>query len=204
MGALALSGALRLWQMMVIVAIYGAAQAFFDPASDAIVPELLPESSSWRSQRAGAVRAPARPAPGRAGAGGRAGRRVRPGRGVPGRWRHLRGLGARPCGRCPRVLGRSAAPAIGATPIGARRAVCRQAAAVAVRARELREGWNYVRRHVWLWGTFASAGIAYLLFMGPRRCCCRSWSSTSSGAAACSSASCWARADSARWRARWR
>jgi hypothetical protein len=24
-----------------------------------------------------------------------------------------------------------------------------------------------VRRHVWLWGTFASAGIAYLLFMGP-------------------------------------
>ncbi len=28
--------------MMVIVAIYGAAQAFFDPASDAIVPELLP------------------------------------------------------------------------------------------------------------------------------------------------------------------
>jgi hypothetical protein len=24
-----------------------------------------------------------------------------------------------------------------------------------------------VRRHVWLWGTFASAGLAYLLFMGP-------------------------------------
>ena len=28
--------------MMVIVAIYGGAQAFFDPASDAILPELLP------------------------------------------------------------------------------------------------------------------------------------------------------------------
>ena len=37
-----------------------------------------------------------------------------------------------------------------------------------VRASEqAREGWAYVRRHVWLWGTFASAGIAYLLFMGP-------------------------------------
>jgi DHA3 family tetracycline resistance protein-like MFS transporter len=24
-----------------------------------------------------------------------------------------------------------------------------------------------VRRHVWLWGTFGSAGVAYLLFMGP-------------------------------------
>jgi DHA3 family tetracycline resistance protein-like MFS transporter len=33
--------------------------------------------------------------------------------------------------------------------------------------RELREGFSYVRRNVWLWGTFASAGIAYLLFMGP-------------------------------------
>jgi hypothetical protein len=32
---------------------------------------------------------------------------------------------------------------------------------------EMREGWSYVRRHVWLWGTFASAGLAYLLFMGP-------------------------------------
>jgi len=33
--------------------------------------------------------------------------------------------------------------------------------------RQLLEGWSYVRRHVWLWGTFASAGVAYLLFMGP-------------------------------------
>jgi hypothetical protein len=32
---------------------------------------------------------------------------------------------------------------------------------------QAREGWAYVRDHVWLWGTFASAGIAYLLFMGP-------------------------------------
>ena len=34
-------------------------------------------------------------------------------------------------------------------------------------ASDLREGFSYVRRHVWLWGTFASAGVAYLLFMGP-------------------------------------
>ena len=30
--------------------------------------------------------------------------------------------------------------------------------------RDLREGFGYVRRHVWLWGTLASAGVAYLLF----------------------------------------
>lgn len=29
------------------------------------------------------------------------------------------------------------------------------------------EGFRFIRRHVWLWGTFLSATIAYLLFLGP-------------------------------------
>jgi DHA3 family tetracycline resistance protein-like MFS transporter len=32
---------------------------------------------------------------------------------------------------------------------------------------DLRAGWRYVRERSWLWATFASAAIAYLLFMGP-------------------------------------
>jgi len=32
---------------------------------------------------------------------------------------------------------------------------------------DLRAGWAFVRRHTWLWATFASAAIAYLCFMGP-------------------------------------
>jgi hypothetical protein len=32
---------------------------------------------------------------------------------------------------------------------------------------DIRAGFRYVRSHVWLWGTFASAAIAYLCFMGP-------------------------------------
>jgi DHA3 family tetracycline resistance protein-like MFS transporter len=32
---------------------------------------------------------------------------------------------------------------------------------------EVADGLRYVRRHVWLWGTFAAAAIAYLAFMGP-------------------------------------
>jgi MFS family permease len=32
---------------------------------------------------------------------------------------------------------------------------------------DLREGWRFVRRRSWLWATFGSAAIAYLLFMGP-------------------------------------
>ena len=32
---------------------------------------------------------------------------------------------------------------------------------------DIRVGFAYVRKHVWLWGTFASAAVAYLCFMGP-------------------------------------
>ena len=32
---------------------------------------------------------------------------------------------------------------------------------------DLREGFRFVRSHVWLWGTFVAATLAYLLFMGP-------------------------------------
>ena len=44
MAVLSLTGALELWHVMVLVAFYGAGQAFFGPAFDAIVPNLLPES----------------------------------------------------------------------------------------------------------------------------------------------------------------
>jgi DHA3 family tetracycline resistance protein-like MFS transporter len=32
---------------------------------------------------------------------------------------------------------------------------------------DLLAGWRFVRGHAWLWATFASAALAYLLFMGP-------------------------------------
>ena len=58
LAALALGGTLALWQMMVIVALYGSAQAFFDPASDAILPELLP---AWQLGQANALEQVVRP-----------------------------------------------------------------------------------------------------------------------------------------------
>jgi MFS family permease len=182
MGALALSGALRLWHMMAIVAVYGAAQAFFDPASDAIVPELLP--------------------PGQLGEANALEQMVRP--------LALRLAGPALGGVLVGAVGPGAAfLADGATFVAsaaalwamsprARRAARGQAAALAqgdargrglaqgdargrgqtttpargqsgphTATRDLRDGWSYVRGNVWLWGTFASAGIAYLLFMGP-------------------------------------
>jgi MFS family permease len=41
-GVLSVAGALQLWMLLVLVAIYGAAEAFFAPAFDAIVPTLIP------------------------------------------------------------------------------------------------------------------------------------------------------------------
>ncbi len=167
LGALALSGTLKLWHMMVIVALYGSAQAFFDPASDAILPELLPGSQLGQANALEQV--------------------VRP--------LALRLAGPAVGGVLVGVFGPgSAFLADGATFLASAAALWAMSthdpaarAYAHVRARrgleennqrtrkhqalassgELREGWLYVRRHVWLWGTFASAGIAYLLFMGP-------------------------------------
>jgi MFS family permease len=168
LAALAIGGVLHLWQMMVLVALYGGAQAFFDPASDAILPELLPASQLGRANALEQV--------------------VRP--------LALRLVGPAVGGVLVGVLGPGAAfLADGATFLASAAALSAMsaegpAARVYARARarrglgendrhtpdepralasgsELREGFAYVRRHVWLWGTFVSAGIAYLLFMGP-------------------------------------
>ena len=41
---LALTGSLRFWELVAVVAVYGAASAFFMPAFDAVVPDLLPSA----------------------------------------------------------------------------------------------------------------------------------------------------------------
>ncbi|MGO9321620.1 MAG: MFS transporter [Solirubrobacteraceae bacterium] len=151
LGALAASATLRLWQMMVIVAVYGGAQAFFDPASDAILPQLVPAS---RLGEANALEQVLRPLALRLA-----------GPAVGGVLVGVLGPGAA-------FLADAATFAVSAATLwsmSARASVTPRGAAVA-RGRataQAREGWSYVRGHVWLWGTFASAGVAYLLFMGP-------------------------------------
>ena len=136
--------------MMVIVALYGGAQAFFDPASDAILPEILPPSQLGE---ANALEQLARPLT-------------------------LRLAGPALGGLLVAALGTGAAfLADAATFLISALALWSMSRVGAARPRfpttapprwtQLREGLSYVRRHVWLWGTLVSAGIAYLLFMGP-------------------------------------
>jgi MFS family permease len=150
LATLAATGALRLWQMMLIVAAYGAAQAFFDPASDAILPQILEDSQLGE---ANALEQLVRPLA-------------------------LRLAGPALGGLVVGVLGAGAAFLVdGATFLVSATALWLMASPGrvappaetphATTGRQLREGFSYVRRHVWLWGTFASAGVAYLLFMGP-------------------------------------
>jgi MFS family permease len=149
LGALALAGALRLWQMAAIVAVYGGAQAFFDPASDAILPEILP---AWQLGGANSVEQMARPLMLRL-AGPALGGLLVAGLGSGGAFL-LDGASFLFSAATLWAI----APRVAAAPSEQR---SRSAAG------ELREAWSYVRRRVWLWGTFASAAVAYLLFMGP-------------------------------------
>jgi len=186
LGTLALSGALRLWHMMAIVAVYGGAQAFFDPASDAIVPQLLP---GWLLGEANALEQLARPLALRLAGPAVGGALV--GALGPGAafladgatfvisalalWSmssHARAAHARAEVDPERARGASAPPYPPSAqsepaPQSARAPQSETAPATATAGRELLEGWSYVRKHVWLWGTFASASVAYLLFLGP-------------------------------------
>ena len=153
LAALALGGELRLWQMIVLVAVYGAAEAFFDPASDAILPELLPDSQLGQ---ANALDQLARPLALRLAGPALGG--VLLGTVGPGAAFLLDGAtflisaGAL-WAMSPRTPAALSEQSTQASPVDA--------------LQQLSEGWSYVRSHVWLWGTFASAAVAYLLFMGP-------------------------------------
>jgi len=152
LAALAISGRLRLWHMMVLVAVYGGAQAFFDPASDAILPELLPEAQLGRANALEQI--------------------VRPlalrlaGPALGGLLIASAGVGTTFLLDAVTFV----APAVALSLISLARAGRQRVESrmrPAVLKRQLREGFAYVRMHPWLWATLASAAVAYLLFMGP-------------------------------------
>ncbi len=147
LAVLSLTGALELWHMAALVAGYGAAAAFFGPAFDAITPEVLPAEEL---AQANALDQLVRPAA-------------------------LRLAGPAVGGLLIEAVGVGAAFALDAASFAVsaaavlamkRRPRAPSAERVSV-AGDIRAGFTYIRGHVWLWATFASAAIAYLLFMGP-------------------------------------
>ena len=143
----ALTGTLEIWHVAILVAVYGTGQAFFAPAFDAIVPDLVPDRAA---RQANALDQLVRPIA-------------------------LRMVGPALGGVLVGVVGAGGAFALDAASFAVSAAalllmrpptVARTVEARSVLA-DLREGWRFVRQRRWLWVTFVSAAIAYLLFMGP-------------------------------------
>ncbi len=146
LAALAFSGALQFWHLVALVALYGVGAAFFMPAFDAIVPDLLPSADL---PAANALDQVVRPIALRLVGPALGGVLVAVSAGVAfaaDAASFVVSAGAilvlRPPRCAPREVPESALAAI-------------------------REGVRFVRGRVWLWGTLLSATFAYLAFMGP-------------------------------------
>jgi MFS family permease len=147
LAALSITGALALWELVVIAVAYGAATAFFDPASDALVPQLIPADLLAQANSLDQLVRPV------------ALRLAGPAAG--GLLVGLLGIGWA-FGVDAATFAVSAGTLIAMSPVrGASREGARSV------RREIAAGLGYVRRHAWLWATLLSAAVAYLLFMGP-------------------------------------
>lgn len=147
LAGLALTKALTLPELIGMAALYGAATAFFDPAFDAIVPQVLNGEALAQANSLDQLIRPL------------ALRLVGPAFGGP-----LIGLvgtgGAFAFDAISFLL--SGVALLAMTPL-----LGMTEGTAAPIHREILAGLGYVRRHAWLWATFATAAVAYLLFMGP-------------------------------------
>lgn len=145
LAVLVLTDALHFWELVALVAVYGAGTAFFTPAFEAIVPDLLPPEEL---PAANALDQFVRPV---------ALRLAGP---VVGG-----GLLAVSTGVAFAVDAMSFAATFVA--VLAIRPQGRVAEAHPSTVAALKEGLGFVRSRVWLWGTLLSAAVAYLAFLGP-------------------------------------
>jgi MFS family permease len=146
LGVLTVSGRLHLAHLYALGAVYGAATAFFGPAHDAVVPELVPEELLVQANSLDQFARPlalalAGPA--------------------------LGGLMIAAWGAGTAFLLDAATFAFSVAMLSLMRRPATREAAGAFRLSEIAEGFRFIRRNVWLWGTFVAATLAYLLFMGP-------------------------------------
>ena len=147
LAALALTGHLTFWELVVVVALYGVGSAFFTPAFEAIVPDIVPATDLAAANSLDQL--------------------VRP--------IALRLAGPALGGALVAALGSGGAFALDAASFLASAAAIflmrppahARSEHVESSVGALKEGFVFVRRRVWLWGTLLSAAIAYLAFMGP-------------------------------------
>jgi len=149
LGFLSVTGVLELWHVLVLTAFYGAGTAFFGPAFDAIVPDVVPPKLLAEANSLDQFVRPA------------AWRLAGP---ALGGWL----IGVWGPGGAFLIDSATFAISIGTILMmhparGAEDGEEMESTAIA----QVKEGFRFVRSHVWLWGTFLAATFAYLMFMGP-------------------------------------
>lgn len=147
LAVLSLTGVLTFWQLVIIVALYGVGTAFFMPAFEAIVPDIVPAPDLAAANSLDQF--------------------IRP--------IALRLAGPALGGVLVATVGTGGAFAVDAASFVASTAAVflmrppahPRSAHVGSSVRAVQEGFRFVRSRVWLWGTLLAAAIAYLAFMGP-------------------------------------
>jgi len=146
LAVLALMGALQFWELVVLVASYGVGTAFFTPAFEAMVPQLLPFAELPAANSLDQFLRPVGL------------RLVGP---VVGGI-----LVAVSSGLAFTVDALSFVASLAAVMAITKRPGDPIISEMSHRE-ALVEGLRFVRRRVWLWGTLLSAAVAYLVFLGP-------------------------------------
>lgn len=151
LGTLSLLGLVEIWHIAVIAAFYGAGSAFFGPAFDAVVPELVPTALL---PQANALDQFVRPTAARL-VGPALGGWIIAGVGVG--WAFIVDAFTFAVSiACLLRLGKIKPLQPSAEPTESLNLWA-----------EIHEGLQFVRSRSWLWGTFAAATLAYLVFLGP-------------------------------------
>jgi MFS family permease len=146
LAALSLSGRIEIWEIAGLAMLYGAGTAFFTPAFEALVPDILPASDLPAANSLDQF--------------------VRPialrlaGPAVGGWIIAAFGPGVAFAADAASFLAAGAA-------VLAMRPLPRHAPEGLSVMADIRSGLAFIRGRTWIWGTLVSAAFAYLLFLGP-------------------------------------
>ncbi len=150
-GALAITGSLKFWHLMVIAALYGVGQAIFNPAFGAIVPDVVPKELLVQANSLDQfIRNVAERLAGPA---------------LGGLTIAAFGGGVRGAGAAFLVDAGTFAFSAVMLSLMRRRPVPRTERAAPLK--EIAEGIRFARSHPWLWGTLAGVAVSLLFVIGP-------------------------------------
>ncbi|MBW3594837.1 MAG: MFS transporter [Actinobacteria bacterium] len=150
-GALAVTGTLEFWHLIVIAALYGIGQAVFNPAFGAIVPDVVPQELLVQANSLDQfVRNVAERLAGPA---------------LGGVTIAAFGGGIRGAGAAFLVDAGTFAFSALMLSLMTRRPVARRSESTPLK--EIREGIRFARSQPWLWGTLAGVAVSLLFVIGP-------------------------------------